>query len=158
MSILATLIDFIGTIFFIIGILFVFIGMVGLLRLPDAYNRLHATTKIATLGAFGVMLAIAMKTGLSTMGLKAITVGIFLLLTAPVAAHMIARTAHRCGIQLWNGSLVDEYARFCECEEENVKEENVKEENVKEENVKEENVKEENVKEDTIKAATEDRI
>lgn len=89
--------------------MFVFVGMVGLMRLPDVYNRLHATTKIATLGTFGVMLAIAIKAGFSTMGLKAITVGIFLLLTAPVAAHMIARAAHRSGAKMWTGSVTDEY-------------------------------------------------
>lgn len=90
--------------------MFVFVGMVGLLRLPDVYNRLHATTKIATLGTFGVMLSIAIKAGFSTMGLKAITVGIFLLLTAPVVAHMVARAAHRSGTKMWTGSVIDEYA------------------------------------------------
>ena len=107
---MTTATDIIGNVFFLAGILFVFVGMVGLLRLPDVYNRLHATTKIATLGTFGVMIAIAIKAGFSTMGLKAITVGIFLLLTAPVAAHMIARAAHRQGTEMWEGSVTDEYA------------------------------------------------
>jgi multicomponent Na+:H+ antiporter subunit G len=106
---LTTVTDIIGNVFFLAGILFVFVGMVGLLRLPDVYNRLHATTKIATLGTFGVMLAIAIKAGFSTMGLKAITVGIFLLLTAPVVAHMVARAAHRSGTKMWTGSVTDEY-------------------------------------------------
>lgn len=115
---LSTAIEIISNIFFLIGILFVFVGMVGLLRLPDVYNRLHATTKIATLGAFGVMLAITVKTGLSTMGLKAIMVGIFLILTAPVAAHIIARAAHRSGTELWTGSVADEYAEACAVKDE----------------------------------------
>ncbi|MDI3539308.1 MAG: multicomponent Na+:H+ antiporter subunit [Methanolobus sp.] len=110
---LSTVIEVASNIFFLIGILFVFVGMVGLLRLPDVYNRLHATTKIATLGAFGVMIAITVKTGFSTMGLKAIMVGIFLILTAPVAAHIIARAAHRSGTKLWTGSVADEYAEDC---------------------------------------------
>ncbi|MCQ6963107.1 monovalent cation/H(+) antiporter subunit G [Methanolobus chelungpuianus] len=110
---LFTAIEVASNIFFLIGILFVFLGMVGLLRLPDVYNRLHATTKIATLGAFGVMLAITIRTGLSAMGLKAIMVGIFLILTAPVAAHIIARAAHRSGTELWTGSVADEYAEAC---------------------------------------------
>ncbi|WP_292464698.1 monovalent cation/H(+) antiporter subunit G [Methanolobus sp.] len=107
---MTTATDIIGNVFFLAGILFVFVGMVGLLRLPDVYNRLHATTKIATLGTFGVMLSIAIKAGFSTMGLKAITVGIFLLLTAPVVAHMVARAAHRSGTKMWTGSVIDEYA------------------------------------------------
>ncbi len=85
--------------------------MLGLLRLPDVYNRLHATTKIGTLGAFGVMLSIVAKVGFSPMGVKAMTVGLFLLLTAPVAAHMIGRAAHRHGVGLCKESILDEYGK-----------------------------------------------
>jgi multicomponent Na+:H+ antiporter subunit G len=85
--------------------------MLGLLRLPDVYNRLHATTKVATLGAFSVMIAVAIKTGFSDIGLKAITVGFFLLLTAPIAAHMISRAAHRHGVGLCEESVIDEYGK-----------------------------------------------
>lgn len=95
----------------IIGLFFVFLGMLGLLRLPDVYNRLHTTTKIGTLGAFGVMLSLLLKVGLSPMGIKAITVGLFLLLTAPIAAHMIGRAAHRHGVELCEGSIIDEYGK-----------------------------------------------
>ncbi len=95
---------------------FVFLGMLGLLRLPDIYNRLHATTKIGTIGAFGVMVAIVLKVGFTPMGIKAITVGLFLLLTAPVAAHMIARAAHRHGVGLCEESIIDDYGKTYKCE------------------------------------------
>ena len=85
--------------------------MLGLLRLPDVYNRLHTTTKIGTIGAFGVMLSLLIKVGFSPMGVKAITVGLFLLLTAPIAAHMIGRAAHRHGVELCEGSMIDEYGK-----------------------------------------------
>ncbi|WP_292484483.1 monovalent cation/H(+) antiporter subunit G [Methanohalobium sp.] len=101
--------DILSNIFLIVGLFFVFLGMLGLIRLPDVYNRLHTTTKIGTLGAFGVMLSILLKVGFSAMGLKAITIGLFLLLTAPVAAHMIARAAHRHGVDLCDESIIDEY-------------------------------------------------
>jgi multicomponent Na+:H+ antiporter subunit G len=91
--------------------IFVFIGMLGLLRLPDVYNRLHATTKIAILGAFGVMLGIIMKVGFNSMGIKAITVGLFMLLTSPMAAHMMSRAAHRHGVGLCKESIIDEYGQ-----------------------------------------------
>lgn len=97
----------------LIGMFFVFLGMLGLLRLPDVYNRLHATAKIGTLGAFGVMLSIVMRTGFTPLGVKAIAVGLFLLLTAPIAAHMITRAAHRHGIGLCKESVVDEYGKAC---------------------------------------------
>jgi multicomponent Na+:H+ antiporter subunit G len=108
-------IELLSDFFFLTGIVFVFLGMLGLLRLPDVYNRLHATTKIGTLGTFGVMMGIVLKVGFSSMGLKAITVGLFLLLTAPVAAHMIARAAHRHGVGLCDESVVDEYGKTYEC-------------------------------------------
>ena len=104
-------IEFLSNFILILGLMFVFLGMVGLLRLPDVYNRLHATTKIGTLGAFGVMLSILLKVGFAPMGVKAITVGLFLLLTAPVAAHMIGRAAHRHGVDLCDISIIDEYGK-----------------------------------------------
>jgi len=97
--------------FFAGGMIFLFLGMLGLLRLPDVYNRLHATTKIGILGAFGVMLGIVMKVGFNSMGIKAITVGMFLMLTAPMAAHMMSRAAHRHGVGLCKESIVDEYGQ-----------------------------------------------
>lgn len=84
-------------------------GMLGLYRLPDVYNRMHATTKVATLGAFSVMASIVLRVGFSPIGLKAITVGLFLMLTAPVASHMIGRAAKRHGVELCAESVIDEY-------------------------------------------------
>jgi multicomponent Na+:H+ antiporter subunit G len=105
------IIEMISNILFVTGLVFVFLGMLGLLRLPDVYNRLHTTTKIGTIGVFGVMLSLLIKVGLSPMGVKAITVGLFLLLTAPIAAHMIGRAAHRHGVELCEGSMIDEYGK-----------------------------------------------
>lgn len=106
----------VSTILLLIGVFFVFLGMLGLLRLPDVYNRLHATTKIGTLGVVSVMLSILIKVGLSPIGVKGITVGLFLFLTAPIAAHMIGRAAHRHGVGLCQGSVIDEYGKDCEKE------------------------------------------
>ncbi|WP_406658310.1 monovalent cation/H(+) antiporter subunit G [Methanolobus sp. ZRKC2] len=103
--------ELLSNVFLVFGLIFVFLGMLGLVRLPDVYNRLHTTTKIGTLGAFGVMLSILLKVGFSPMGVKAITVGLFLLLTAPIAAHMIGRAAHRHGVGLCEESIIDEYGK-----------------------------------------------
>ncbi|TGC07907.1 monovalent cation/H(+) antiporter subunit G [Methanolobus halotolerans] len=108
-----TILEILSNIFLVIGLFFVFLGMLGLVRLPDVYNRLHTTTKIGTLGAFGVMISILLKVGFSPIGVKAITVGLFLLLTAPIAAHMIGRAAHRHGVGLCDESVVDEYGKVC---------------------------------------------
>ena len=101
--------DMLSNVLLVIGLIFVSLGIFGLLRLPDVYNRLHATSKIETLGAFGVMLSIFVKVGFAPMGVKAITVGIFLMLTVPVSAHMISRAAHRHGVNMCEESVVDEY-------------------------------------------------
>ncbi|MDD3042708.1 MAG: monovalent cation/H(+) antiporter subunit G [Methanosarcinaceae archaeon] len=100
----------------VIGVIFLSLGMIGLLRLPDVYNRLHATTKIGTLGAFGVLLSIMIQeignSGLlppSPMGIKALTVGLFILLTSPISGHMIARAAYKMGVDLCEDSILDEY-------------------------------------------------
>lgn len=112
-SIFATIMNVLSDIVLLIGLVFVFLGMLGLIRLPDVYNRLHTTAKIGTLGAFGVMLSIVMRTGLTPIGVKAIAVGIFLLLTAPIGAHMITRAAHRHGVGLCKESIIDEYGKAC---------------------------------------------
>lgn len=107
--ILQTLVLFTSLILFTIGLFFVALGMVGLIRLPDVYNRMHATTKVTTIGTFSIMLAIFLNTGFSPIGLKALTVGIFLILTSPVVGHMVGRAAHRHGVPLCEESIVDEY-------------------------------------------------
>ncbi|WP_440953802.1 monovalent cation/H(+) antiporter subunit G [Methanococcoides sp. FTZ1] len=108
--------DIVSTLLLLIGAFFVFLGMLGLLRLPDVYNRLHATTKIGTLGVVSVMMSILVKVGLSPIGVKGITVALFLFLTAPIAAHMIGRAAHRHGVGLCQGSVIDEYGKDCQKE------------------------------------------
>ncbi len=98
--------DMLSNVLLVIGLIFVSLGIFGLLRLHDVYNRLHATSKIETLG---VMLSIFVKVGFVSMGVKAITVGIFLILTVPVSAHMISRAAHRHGVNMCEESVIDEY-------------------------------------------------
>lgn len=91
------------------GVFDVLVGMIGLIRLPDIYNRLHATTKIATTGAFFVLLSILIQDGLTAFGLKAIAIGIFLLMTAPVAGHVIGRAAYNINIPPCDQTLFDAY-------------------------------------------------
>jgi len=94
------------------GVFDVLVGMIGLIRLPDIYNRLHATTKIATTGAFFVLLSILVYDGFTDFGLKSIAIGIFffLLMTAPVAGHVIARTAYNIHIPPCDQTLFDAYS------------------------------------------------
>lgn len=99
----------IGMILIYIGIAFNFLGVLGLIRLPDVYNRLQAATKCVTFGSIGILLGILVLQGFSSFGFKAILGIIFIFLASPTAAHAISRAAHRSGIPLADVSIIDKY-------------------------------------------------
>ncbi len=95
----------------LLGLFFLLTGTIGLLRLKDVYSRMHATSKSTTFGVAGVLLAALIYfrfLGLSP-GLKESLILGFLLLTAPLGAHMIARAAYRTGVPMWRGGTVDQF-------------------------------------------------
>lgn len=101
--------NMIGVSLIIVGLAFDFFGCLGLVRLPDVYNRLQAATKCVTLGTASIMFGTFVIAGFTAMGIKALCCGVFLLLTSPTAAHALSRGAYKAGIKLWEGSVVDEY-------------------------------------------------
>jgi len=102
----------IGWLILCLGVAFDLFGCIGLVRLPDVYNRLQAATKCVTLGTCLILVGVAVCAGLDQMSLviKALLCAIFVLMTSPVGAHALARGAYRSGVRLWSGSVVDEYA------------------------------------------------
>ncbi|OLZ40554.1 cation:proton antiporter [Natrinema saccharevitans] len=81
-----------------IGVFFLTVGTIGLLRLPNVYNRMHATSKPTTLGTAAIFLAGFVEFGPGSEGLTAL-IGIgFLFLTVPTGTHMIARAAEQIGV------------------------------------------------------------
>jgi len=107
----------IGMIFIFVGIAFDFFGVLGLVRLPDVYNRLQAATKCVTFGSAGILFGAFIMQGFSSFGFKALLGIAFIFLTAPVAAHAISRAAHRSGIPLSNKTVVDFYKKDHELKE-----------------------------------------
>ncbi|MFA5114838.1 MAG: monovalent cation/H(+) antiporter subunit G [Candidatus Omnitrophota bacterium] len=103
------MIDIFSNTLIIIGISFDLFGCVGLIRMPDIYNRLQASAKCVTLGTCGILLGVFVKFGFSAAGVKALLCIIFIILTAPVSAHALARGAHRSGVKLWEKSVCDKY-------------------------------------------------
>ena len=99
----------IGMILITIGLVFDFFGVLGLVRLPDVYNRLQAATKCVTFGTAGILLGILFIQGFNSFGFKALIGIVFVFLTSPVAAHAISRAAHRSGIKLTSETIVDQY-------------------------------------------------
>lgn len=102
--------DVIGMVFIGFGLAFDLLGCLGLVRLPDVYNRLQAATKCVTLGTCSILFGVFLVLGFTAAGLKSLLCIVFVMLTAPVAAHAIARGCHRGGIKLWEKSVVDKYA------------------------------------------------
>lgn len=101
------MIDIIGNVLLGVGAACALIGAMGIVRLPDVYNRLHAQTVSIVGGAIMVLLGISLIEGLSLYSLKALTIALFIFLTSPVGSHAIARAAHKSGVKLWPKSVVD---------------------------------------------------
>ena len=104
--------DVIAGVLLVVGLAFNLFGCIGLIRLPDVYNRLQAATKCVTLGTCMVLLSVAVyalgaETALSA---KCVLCILFIVITAPTAAHALSRGAHAYGVKLWEKSDVDMYA------------------------------------------------
>lgn len=101
--------EIIGMVFILLGIMFDFFGVLGLVRLPDVYNRLQAATKCVTFGSAGILFGVFIIQGFNSFGFKVILGIVFIFLTSPVSAHAISRAAHRSKIPLAKESVVDQY-------------------------------------------------
>jgi multicomponent Na+:H+ antiporter subunit G len=100
----------IGMALIVLGVLFDLSGCVGLVRLPDVYNRIQASTKCVVLGTTLILLGAVIWLGTASAVVKGLVCIICILITSSVAAHAISRAAHRSGVKLWKGSIVDLYA------------------------------------------------
>lgn len=95
----------------VLGAGFVLVAAIGLLRLPDLLMRMHAATKAGTLGAGLLLAAVALSVPGEGVAVKSVATIVFLLLTAPIASHVIARSAYHAGeIDLWDRTARDELA------------------------------------------------
>ncbi len=84
------------------------LAAVGVLRFPDVYSRMHAATKAGTLGAGVVIAAMAIHDGQLDVVLRALAGIYFLIVTAPIAAHLLGRAAYSAGIPLWHKTAFDD--------------------------------------------------
>lgn len=91
-----------------LGTLFILLAAIGLIRMPDLYLRMSVTTKAATLGVGMILIGLAlyyMETSITT---RVIAIIVFLLLTAPISAHVIGRAAYFVGVPMWKKTKIDE--------------------------------------------------
>jgi multicomponent Na+:H+ antiporter subunit G len=96
---------------FIVGSTLALLAGVGVLRMPDVFTRMQASTKASTLGLGCLLAGVALRNPELAVVVRAASIAAFMLLTTAVAAHVIARAAARSGVPLWDGTLVDERPR-----------------------------------------------
>ena len=104
----------IGLVIIAVGIMFDLFGCIGMVRLPDVYNRLQAGTKCVTLGVCLILIGTVVMADTTPTRLKALLCMVFVLLTSPTAAHALARAARVSGIKLWEKSVVDRFEKVSE--------------------------------------------
>ena len=87
------MLELLGVAALVFGLFFSAVGVIGVIRLPDVLTRLHASGKVAVLGMFGLLLGAALL--MPSSALRLLTLGLFVLLTSPVATHAIAAAMYR---------------------------------------------------------------
>ena len=105
------IIDVIVTLFLAAGIFFMFTGVIGLLRLPDFYTRLHATGKCDTLGEVLIIAGLLLyhlfvyspgaELSVKLVPVKLLFLIIFIFLANPTATHAIMKAAYKTGVKPW---------------------------------------------------------
>lgn len=102
------MIEFVISFFMLTSAIFVLLAAVGILRLPDLYTRMHASTKAGALGIMLMMVAVSLHFLSLTVFAKAIAIILFIFMTAPVAAHAIGRAGYFVGVPVWAKTVKDE--------------------------------------------------
>ncbi len=87
------LLEIVGVGALVFGLFFCAVGVLGVIRMPDSLTRLHASGKVATLGLFGLLVGAAIL--MPAIFFKILALGLFVLLTSPVATHAIAAAEYR---------------------------------------------------------------
>jgi multicomponent Na+:H+ antiporter subunit G len=100
--------NYVSGILIVIGAAFTLVATIGLIRLPDIYSRMHSASKVGTVGSGAVLIALAVHSQDLATVMRALAGVTFFLLTAPVAAHLLAKASYSAGYRLWEGSVRDD--------------------------------------------------
>lgn len=102
------MIDWIAAAFWLAGATLAVLAGVGVLRMPDLFTRMQAAAKASTMGLGCLLVGTAIELGDSASVARAASIAAFIMLTSPVAAHVVARAAYLTDVPLWSGTAVDE--------------------------------------------------
>jgi multicomponent Na+:H+ antiporter subunit G len=105
------MIDIATAILWLSGSAFALLAAVGLLRMPDVFTRMQASTKASTLGLGCLLFGAALQFGDLASFIRAGGIGLFVLITTPVAGLVIARASYFADVPLWKGTVLDERRR-----------------------------------------------
>ena len=100
--------DILTAILWVAGPAFALLAAVGVLRMPDVFTRMQASTKASTLGLGCLLVGAALQLGDFGSFVRIASIGAFILLTSSVAAHVIARASYLADVPLWEGTVLDE--------------------------------------------------
>ena len=95
--------EYLIAIFMLSGTAFSLFAALGILRMPDAYIRMHASTKAGTIGLGLIMTAIMLYFQDLTVTSRGIGIIAFILMTAPIAAHLLGKSLLHSGYTMWQG-------------------------------------------------------
>jgi len=93
---------------FLAGATLALLASVGVVRMPDVFTRMQASTKASTLGLACLLIGAALQMGDFASFIRVASIGAFVLLTTPVSGHVIARASYFAGVPLWEGTVLDE--------------------------------------------------
>lgn len=104
------ILEYTGYILVIVGVLFLFLGALGIVRMPDVYTRLQAGTKATTLGALGTIIGVGLIQ--PEWFWKTLIIAIFIAISNPISSHALARGSYKSGIKpfLKDENGIDSYA------------------------------------------------
>jgi multicomponent Na+:H+ antiporter subunit G len=106
--------DLVTAILWLSGSAFALLAAIGVLRMPDVFTRMQASTKASTLGLGCLLIGAAVQAGDFATCIRVATIGAFVLLTTPVAGLVIARAAYFGDVPLWEGTVLDERRQAAE--------------------------------------------
>ena len=93
--------DILSVLFILAGLFFLIVAAIGVIRLPDVFSRAHAVSLTDSLGAFLMLVGLALHEGLGKNNLKIIAVLALLYIQNPVITHATIRAALRAGLKPW---------------------------------------------------------
>ena len=108
------ILKYLGYFLITIGSIFLFLGGLGLVRLPDIYSRLQAGTKASTLGAMSVIIGVGLLN--PAWLIKSIIIVTFIFLSNPISSHALARGSYKHKIKPWTKENIDAYEKYIEQE------------------------------------------